>query len=238
MDTSKSAPQEDRDFSDFLINRDLISPASFQGPGSFEDSLKKIPGAPDSWTGFSQGISEIKTDEGLYVVSPVLETSNHSDDFVPKTLVNLVLITSDNPGGIPRPDSVNKDRRLDLRVEAMSLLLNKRIEALYPCSGYKEGFKNSEEVGVALRLSESFNLKDACALAHSYGQLAVYVFSTTHRLLVSCTREPVESSRSKISSVYQESIKPKESVSYAEKGKSWFWSGLLRRRQQITAQAN
>lgn len=123
---------------------------------------------------------------------------------MPHELVGLTVITSDNPGGLTRPHSVNAERRVDLRAELATLRIQGRLTRLYPAQGASDLTWSSVEVGMACDLP----LDDALAVAHSYGQLAVYQLVEDGRILVPCVELRRSSAYVQPVSVIRERLTP------------------------------
>jgi hypothetical protein len=156
------------------------------------------------WSQFQSGCSAVDIDATRYLLTAphpdALAEAASTAPFIqlPTVLHELCIITSDNPGGFPRPAHLNKERRIELRAEIVSQQIKGHVGRIYPAFGtldasllgsVDDGLENiaGVEYGVAIRLDERFRIEHALAIGHEFGQLAIYHIVPAGRRLLACT---------------------------------------------------
>ncbi len=156
-------------------------------------------------------LTKITVGSTSYLIRPA--QSGEEPDPVPSHLCGLFVVSSDDPGGIPRPVSVNRERRVDLRVELVILRLQHKLSVLLETATVHPTIVNdpstdphpSLSTHLAIRTthasaswftttpSMACNLvrEDALTLARRFGQIAIYEFSSLGRSVLPCQPGPI-----------------------------------------------
>jgi len=128
------------------------------------------------WQDYSTGLSSVRIAGTDFVLTP------GQGGLLPEELHGLYIVTSDNPGGIARDPVVNRERRIDMRVDLVSLLVSGGITKMYQSRGSRDASFAAPEVGFAVDMNEA----DALVFGHAFGQDCIYHLVPEGRILLSC----------------------------------------------------
>jgi len=128
------------------------------------------------WQEYGTGLSSVRIAGTDFVLTP------GQGGLLPEELHGLYIVTSDNPGGIVRDPVVNRERRSDMRVDLVSLLVSGGITKMYQSCGSRDASFANPEVGFAVDMDEAH----ALVFGHAFGQDCVYHLVPEGRRLLSC----------------------------------------------------